>query len=262
MLKSKVVLITGAGTGIGAACARQVVHKGGIAILMGRRASTLETVASTIARPDAVFASAGDAGALDDVSEIVSESRKRFGRIDAVIACAGTVESGAVLDLADDAWHRQMHSNLSTAYFTAKATLPSLIESKGAFIVVSSIAGLQAMPSTCGYVTAKHAVIGLMRSIAIDYGPSGVRANAVCPGWVKTPMADEEMSAIMAREGVSLEEAYEHLTSDIPLRRAGSADEIANLCCFLSSNDARLITGSVMTIDGGSTVVCVPTLKM
>ncbi|TWC77228.1 NAD(P)-dependent dehydrogenase (short-subunit alcohol dehydrogenase family) [Rhizobium sp. SJZ105] len=262
LLKNKVVLVTGAGTGIGAATCRQVVQQGGKVILMGRRADAIEEIASSINCPDAVLASAGDAGSLTDVSRVVADARKRFGGIDAVVACAGTVETGAVLDLADEGWRRQLHSNLDTAYFTAKAALPSLIERKGAFIVMSSIAGLQAMPMTCGYVVAKHAVIGLMRSIAIDYGPSGVRANAVCPGWIRTPMADEEMAPIMERESVTLEGAYAHVTSDTPLRRAGDADEVANLCCFLSSDGARLITGSVMTIDGGSTVVCVPTLKM
>lgn len=262
MLKDKVVLVTGAGTGIGAATCRKVVEEGGRVVLMGRRAEPLNAVAAGIERSDSVFVYAGDAGSADDVGKAVKEAHSRFGRLDAVVACAGTVETGSVLDLSDDGWRRQLHSNLDTAYYTAKATLPSLIESKGAFIVVSSIAGLQAMPMTCGYVTAKHAVIGLMRSIAMDYGAHGVRANAICPGWIRTPMADEEMAPIMAREGVTLEGAYEHVTSDTPLRRAGDAEEVADLCCFLSSDRARLITGSVMTIDGGSTVVCVPTLKM
>lgn len=262
MLKDKVVLVTGAGTGIGAATCRQVVQEGGHVVLMGRRAEPINAVASTINREDAVFAYAGDAGSRDDVSNAVKQTLLRFGRLDAVVACAGTVETGSVLELSDDGWRRQLHSNLDTAYYTAKASLPSLIESKGAFIVVSSIAGLQAMPMTCGYVAAKHAVIGLIKSIAMDYGPQGVRANAVCPGWIRTPMADEEMAPIMVRETVTLEGAYEHVTSDTPLRRAGDAVEVADLCCFLSSDRARLITGSVMTIDGGSTVVCVPTLKM
>lgn len=262
MLKDKVVLVTGAGTGIGAATCRRVVEEGGRVVLMGRRAEPINAVAATINSDDAVFAFAGDAGARDDVTNAVQEALSRFGKLDAVVACAGTVETGSVLDLSDDGWRRQLHSNLDTAYYTAKGSLPSLIESNGAFIVVSSIAGLQAMPMTCGYVTAKHAVIGLIKSIAMDYGPQGVRANAVCPGWIRTPMADDEMAPIMARETVTLEGAYEHVTSDTPLRRAGDAAEVADLCCFLSSDRARLITGSVMTIDGGSTVVCVPTLKM
>ncbi|PSO10054.1 NAD(P)-dependent dehydrogenase (short-subunit alcohol dehydrogenase family) [Sphingobium sp. AEW010] len=261
-MKDKVVLITGAGTGIGAAVAAQVVEEGGYAILVGRRLEPIEAVAAKLNAPDAVMVAAGDAGSAYQMDRIVREAIDRFRRIDAVVAAAGTVETGAVLDLSDDAWRRQLHSNLDTAYFTAKATLPALIKSKGAFTILSSIAGLQAMPMTAGYVVAKHAVIGLVRSIAMDYGHEGVRANAVCPGWVKTPMADEEMQPIMAREGVSLEGAYAHVTSDVPLRRAGTSDEVAELCCFLSSDASRLISGAVMNIDGGSTVVCVPTLKM
>lgn len=261
-LRGKVLLITGGGTGIGAAVAKQVVDEGGKAVLVGRRAQAVEAVAQGIGHPDAVLALAGDAGSFPDMERVVAETCGRFGGIDAVVACAGTVETGAVIDLDDGAWRRQLHSNLDTAYYTAKAALPSLIERQGAFTVVSSIAGLQAMPMTAGYVTAKHAVIGLVRSIAMDYGPQGIRANAVCPGWIKTPMADEEMQPVMAREGVTLEGAYAHVTSDTPMRRAGTADEVSELCCFLSSDAARLISGAVLTIDGGSTVVCVPTLKM
>jgi NAD(P)-dependent dehydrogenase (short-subunit alcohol dehydrogenase family) len=96
----------------------------------------------------------------------------------------------------------------------------------------------------------------------MDYGESGVRANAVCPGWIRTPMADEEMLPIMERDGITLDEAYALVTSDTPLRRAGDPKEVADLCCFLASDRARLITGAVMNIDGGSTIVCAPTLKM
>lgn len=261
-MRGKVVLITGGGTGIGAATAKQVVRDGGKAVIVGRRLEPVEEVARAIGDAAAVRAEAGDAANLDDMQRIVATTRDRFGGLDAVVACAGTVDVGDVLELGDDGWRRQLHSNLDTAFYTAKATLPSLIERQGAFTIVSSIAGIQAMPMTAGYVTAKHAVIGLMRSIAMDYGPQGVRANAVCPGWIKTPMADEEMQPVMEREHVSLEGAYQHVTSDVPLRRAGTADEVAEFCCFLSSDAARLISGATMTIDGGSTVVCVPTLKM
>jgi NAD(P)-dependent dehydrogenase (short-subunit alcohol dehydrogenase family) len=261
-LADKIILVTGGGTGIGAATAKNVVQEGGRTVLMGRRQAAVDEVAAQIGQPDAVLALSGDAGSLADMERVVAATRDRFGGIDAVIACAGTVETGDVLELAEDSWRRQLHSNLDTAFFTLKATLPSLIKRRGAFIVVSSIAGLQAMPMTAGYVTAKHAAIGLMRSVAVDYGARGVRANAVCPGWIKTPMADEEMQPIMAREGVTLDGAYDYLTAETPLRRAGSSEEVADLCCFLASDSARLISGSVMTIDGGSTVVCVPTLKM
>jgi NAD(P)-dependent dehydrogenase (short-subunit alcohol dehydrogenase family) len=262
MLKDKVVLVTGAGTGIGAAVARAAVQEGGKVVMVGRRAAALNAVARQIDHNDAVLVIAGDAGSIADMSRAVDETRSRFGGIDAVIACAGTVETGAVMDLSSEGWERQLHSNLHTAFFTAKTTLPSLVERQGAFIILSSIAGLEAMPFTCGYVVAKHAAIGLMRSIAMDYGESGVRANAVCPGWIRTPMADEEMLPIMERDGITLDEAYALVTSDTPLRRAGDPEEVADLCCFLASDRARLITGAVMNIDGGSTIVCAPTLKM
>ncbi len=125
---------------------------------------------------------------------------------------------------------------------------------------MASIASLAAGPEVCGYVTAKHALIGLMRSIARDYGPLGVRANAVCPGWVTTPMADEEMQLLMDAHQISLEQAYQMVCRDVPLRRPASAEEIARVCRFLCSSEASIITGATLVADGGSTIVDVPTL--
>jgi meso-butanediol dehydrogenase / (S,S)-butanediol dehydrogenase / diacetyl reductase len=96
----------------------------------------------------------------------------------------------------------------------------------------------------------------------MDYGPQGVRANAVCPGWIRTPMADAEMGAIMTRDSISLDDAYALVTSDTPLRRAGTPEEVADLCCYLASDRASLLTGTVIAADGGSTVVCAPTIRM
>ena len=124
----------------------------------------------------------------------------------------------------------------------------------------ASSASLAAGPQACGYVTAKHALIGLMRSIARDYGPQGVRTNAICPGWVTTPMADEEMIPLMQEHGLSLAEAYQRVCRDVPLRRPASPEEIAQACQFLCSPQAAIISGATLVADGGSSIVDVPTL--
>jgi len=112
-----------------------------------------------------------------------------------------------------------------------------------------------------GYTTAKHALIGLVRSIARDYGRDGVRANAVCPGWVRTPMADEEMDEFAAAAGLAdREAAYAEVTRDVPLERAAAPAEIAEVIRFLASPAASYVTGAVVPIDGGATVVDVPTI--
>jgi meso-butanediol dehydrogenase / (S,S)-butanediol dehydrogenase / diacetyl reductase len=150
--------------------------------------------------------------------------------------------------------------NLSSCLVSARACLPDLIATGGSVVVVSSIAGLAASGESVGYVTAKHGLIGLARSMARDFGPRGVRVNAVCPGWVRTPMADEEMDALMALRGLAdRDAAYALATEHVPLRRPASADEVAAVIAFLASADASAVTGAVLTVDCGATAVDLPT---
>ena len=154
-----------------------------------------------------------------------------------------------------------LRASLTTAFITARETLPALIErGGGSIVIVSSIAGLAAGPSLAGYVSAKHGVIGLTRSLARDYGPRGVRVNAVCPGWVRTPVGDEQMDILAARDGITREEAYALTAAHVPLRRPAEPREIASIIAFLASDDSSFVTGSVLVVDGGASAVDVPTL--
>ncbi|MBH8288242.1 SDR family oxidoreductase, partial [Klebsiella pneumoniae] len=160
-------------------------------------------------------------------------------------------------ETSDRQWREAL---VTSAFASVRACLPSLIARRGNVLFVASIASLAAGPQACGYVTAKHALIGLMRSVARDYGPKGVRANAICPGWVTTPMADEEMRPLMQAEGLSLAEAYQRVCRDVPLRRPASPEEIAEACQFLCSPQAAIISGATLVADGGASIVDVPTL--
>jgi NAD(P)-dependent dehydrogenase (short-subunit alcohol dehydrogenase family) len=205
----------------------------------------------------ALVADSASSAAMRDVVEAV---RQEYGRIDILIASAGGHGLGAATDTDDTAWERSLSANLNSAFVAARECLPALCDRRGVILLVSSIAGLVAGPEVCGYTTTKHALIGLTRSLARDYGPKGVRVNALCPGWVRTPMADQEMDVLMNRYGISLEEAYQRVTIDVPLQRPATADEIASACRFLVSDEASIITGAVLVADGGATVVDVPTL--
>jgi NAD(P)-dependent dehydrogenase (short-subunit alcohol dehydrogenase family) len=253
----KVALITGGGTGIGAAVAQRFVADGGKVVLLGRRRDKLEQVAGPLG--GAVVA--GDAGNQQDVQAALRCAHERFGGLDVLIANAGGHGLGSARQTDDAAWAAALHSNLTTAFVCVRECLSTLMERRGNVVVVSSIAGLVAGPSVVGYVTTKHALIGLTRSIARDYGPRGVRINALCPGWVRTAMADEQMEVVrdMHKLG-SIEEAYALVTKHVPLRRAAEAEEVANVACFLASSEASMMSGSVVVVDGGSGAVDLPTL--
>jgi meso-butanediol dehydrogenase / (S,S)-butanediol dehydrogenase / diacetyl reductase len=255
-MRGKVVLITGGGTGIGAACARRFANEGARVAVVGRRKHLVAHVAEQIGG----LPLAADAACTDEMKAAVAAVIREFGGLDVLIANAGGHGVGTASATGDEAWARAREANLDSAFIAAREALPALIERRGSIVFVASIAALVAGPEVCGYTTFKHALLGLMRSLARDYGPQGVRVNAVCPGWVRTPMADEEMQPLMQSRGISLDAAYSLVTSDIPLRRAATADEIASVCRFLASDEASIITGAAIVADGGSTVVDVPTL--
>jgi meso-butanediol dehydrogenase / (S,S)-butanediol dehydrogenase / diacetyl reductase len=252
----KVVLITGGGTGIGAACARRFRREGYRVAVVGRRRAAVEAVAQEVGG----MAFGADAADTKQMAAVVEQILTRCGRLDALVACAGGLGMGSAQATSDADWQGALSANLSTAFVTSRACLAPLLKSRGAIVLVASIAGLAAGPEVCGYTASKHGLIGLGKSLARDYGAGGVRVNTLCPGWVRTPMADLEMAALMARDGIDLDAAYALVTRDTPLRRPASAEEIANACYFLASEQASIITGAVLVADGGAMIVDLPTL--
>jgi meso-butanediol dehydrogenase / (S,S)-butanediol dehydrogenase / diacetyl reductase len=257
-LAGQVAVITGGGTGIGAAAARRLAAEGASVAITGRRPGPLEQVAAEIG--NRALPVTADAASPHDMEAAIEKVRARFGAVSILVANAGGEGGGTAADVTDAAWRRSMRSNLDTCLVSARACLPDLIRTGGSAVVVSSLAGLAASPESVGYVTAKHALIGLTRSMARDFGPSGVRVNAVCPGWIRTPMADAEMDQLAALRGLANREAaYQMATAQVPLRRACSADEVASVIAFLVSADASAVTGVVLPVDAGATAVDLPT---
>ena len=257
--EGKVAVITGGGTGIGAAIAERIASEGGKVALVGRRREPLEEVASRIG--GAVFQA--DAADTPSMKAVVAEIVAQLGGIDILVANAGGHGIGPTLEMSDESWALATRVNLNTAFVSARECLPQLIARGGNIVVLSSIAGLFAGPDAAGYVTMKHACIGLAKSLARDYGRKGVRTNTVCPGWVTTPMADEEMDYVMKKHGLaSIEEAYALVTKDVPLGKPAAPEDVANAVCFLASSEARMINGAILTVDGGAGTVDLPTLAM
>ncbi|WP_309068807.1 SDR family oxidoreductase [Microbacterium sp.] len=251
-------IITGGGTGIGAATARLLADAGDDVVIVGRRAEPLLAVAATHERIHAITADAADGVAMADV---VASTTERFGGVAGLVANAGGHGYSTVGSTTDDEWRSSLEANLTTAFVAIRAALDELERSRGAIVVVSSIAGLAAGPETAGYTVGKHALIGLVRSVARDYGRRGVRINALCPGWVRTPMSDEEMSVLVQRgDAPDVESAYALVTRDVPLGRAADAGEIAATIAFLLGPASTYVHGATIVADGGSTIVDVPTL--
>jgi meso-butanediol dehydrogenase / (S,S)-butanediol dehydrogenase / diacetyl reductase len=254
----RTAVITGGGTGIGAATACRLAAAGVPVVLTGRRLGPLAALARQLG--DRAIAMTADAAAADDMARAVATARDAFGPVGILVANAGGPGGGTAADVTDAAWAEGLQANLTTCLVSARACLPDLIATRGAIVVVSSIAGLAASPESVGYVSAKHGLIGLARSMARDFGPRGVRVNVVCPGWVRTPMADAEMDQLQEVRGLaSREAAYELATAQVPLRRPASPDEVAAAIAFLASQEASAVTGAVLTVDCGATAVDLPT---
>ena len=195
------------------------------------------------------------------VRKALGEVHGKFGPVDILIANAGGHGVGPTISMSDETWALATRTNLDTAFVCARECLPDLIARKGNIVVVASIAGLFAGPAAAGYVTMKHACVGFGKSLARDYGRQGVRTNTICPGWVSTDMADEQMQVLVEKHGLaSIEEAYRLVTKDVPLGRPATPDEVANVICFVASGEAAMMNGSILTVDGGATVVDLPTL--
>ena len=164
-----------------------------------------------------------------------------------------------MLEVDDEAWRAGLDANLTSAFACARAALPRLLERGGTIVVVSSVVGLTAGPGMAGYTAAKHALVGLTRSLAVDYGPR-VRVNALCPGWVRTPMSERELDDLATRRGVTRDEAFAMVSAHLPLRRVAEPDEIAAAALFLACDESSFVTGSVLVVDGGGAAVDVGTL--
>jgi meso-butanediol dehydrogenase / (S,S)-butanediol dehydrogenase / diacetyl reductase len=256
-LADKVAIVTGGGTGIGAATARLFAREGARVVVTGRRAERISAVAAEIDG----LAVPGDAADPTHAAEVVHTAVDRLGGLDIVIANAGIGSGGAAGETDDESWTRTLEVNLTGPLFLVRAALPALIRRGGGSIVlVSSVAALVSSTDSAAYVTSKTGLLGLARSVAVDYGPRGVRANALCPGWVETPMGDESMDELAARRGTTREEAYRIATAHVPLRRPASADEIASCCLFLAGDESSIVTGATLVADGGATAADVGTI--
>ena len=256
MSQPHAVLVTGAGSGIGAAVARRLTAAGAQVAICGRRAASLRAVAAETGALDFVC----DVCDADAVARLVESVADAFGRLDGLVLNAGVMAPGGVADLSPADWSAMVSVNLTGAFLVARAALPHLIASRGAVVSVASIAALRAAGGMGGYAATKAGLAMLTQSLAVDHAHQGLRANVVCPGWTVTEMADEEMAAFGAERGLGVPEAYELVTALVPQRRPAQADEVAAVVAWLLSGEASYVNGAVIPVDGSAAAVDVGTV--
>jgi meso-butanediol dehydrogenase/(S,S)-butanediol dehydrogenase/diacetyl reductase len=249
-------VVTGAATGIGRASAQALGRDGYAVALIGRRVEPLEEVAAELRdRGTEAIAAPADVTSAEQVAGAIGAAVERFGGIDVLVNNAGVGDSAALLDESLERWEETLRINLTGSFIVTQLALPHLIERRGAVVNVASVNAVLAGPGWTSYCVSKAGLVMLAKCIANDYGRKGVRANAVCPGWVRTPMGDDDMDAVARARGIDREAAYVRAHQQHPLGRPAEPEEIADVIAFLASPRAAYVTGATVMVDGGTTVI-------
>jgi meso-butanediol dehydrogenase/(S,S)-butanediol dehydrogenase/diacetyl reductase len=249
-------VVTGAATGIGRATALAFARDGYAVGLVGRRAEPLEKLAAELRESggDAIVSRA-DVASPEEAAGAIDAVVERIGGIDALVNNGAVGDSGPLLEESLEQWEETLRINLTGAFLTTKLALPHLIERRGAVVNVASVNGILAGPGWTSYCVSKAGLIMLAKCVASDYGRQGIRANSVCPGWVRTPMGDHDMDEMAGAHGTDREGAYAWAHKQHPLGRPAQPEEIADVIAFLASPAAAYVTGATVMVDGGTTVI-------
>ena len=254
LLTDKVALVTGAGSGIGRACAIALAEAGAHVVTVDINGKTAEeTAAAVSAFQRRGVAMQADVGDLNDIDRIVRDTIAQFGRIDIAINNAGVTRRADIMDLTEADWDRIHRVNAKGVFFCLQRVAREMIpQREGRIISIASIAGRgYAGTSNAAYAASKGAVISLTKTASQQLAKHNLNVNAICPGVTRSALSDANLRVRAEQEGVTLEEMERRRAEVIPLKRANNPEDIAAMAVFLASPGARNITGQCYNVDGG-----------
>ncbi len=244
-LKGKLGIVTGAGSGIGRACALALAREGALVALAGRRRDRIEEVAREIG--DHAFAIPTDVSKTSELTRLLDQTVSRFGGLNFLVNNAGILQAGNAEQITEDQWDRTFNVNVRAVWLLSRAALPYMRNTGGGSIInVASTLGIVGARNRAAYAPSKGAVVLLTKSMAIDHGHENIRVNAICPSFVETDLTAAIMSQAEDPAAVRRERTAAH-----PIGRLGRPDDIAGLAVYLASDESSWMTGAVLPVDGG-----------
>ncbi len=247
-LTGETALVTGAESGIGAAIVRRFRAEGAAVLAVGLQSSLLKSLGA-------------ETGAHTHICDVTDQAAvatsvqlaANLGTLNIIVNAAGIMHADNAADIDDAVWQHTLDVNLTGTMRVCRAALPYLQQGGGGAIVnIASVAAFNGSAGMASYATSKAGLIAFTRTLANEYGQYGIRANCLCPGWVRTPMSEEEMREHAQKYGGTVDQAFDALAQRIALRRVAVADEMAGCALFLASADSSFVTGTALVADGGA----------
>jgi 3-hydroxybutyrate dehydrogenase len=247
-------LVTGAGRGIGRSIALALAQAGADVAVTTRTTSEIEQVATEIrAMGRNAIALPCDVTDASQVVLLATSLAESFGTIDILVNNAGSGKSHKFLNHSDELWHEMLSINLTSVFYVTRAFAPGMVAQKwGRIINIASVASKVGARYIAAYTAAKHGVLGLTRALAVEFVSDGITVNAICPGYVDTPMTDASIKNMVKRTGMTEDQARGYLAQTSPQNRLIEPGEVAALAVFLAQESSKGITGQAINVDGGS----------